>query len=124
MIQRPPRSTPRSHSSPTRRSSDLLPEATTVPSDAAIIIDTGSTVQKATPQKIVDVARPIASQTEAERGADNAKAMTPLRARHYIDNPGDRQSAAEGKSAYVRECPGVQLIVKRKKRGITRQKQL
>src|SRR3546814_3975199 len=58
-----------------------LPEATTVPSDAAIIIDTGSTVQKATPQKIVDVARPIASQTEAEGGADNAKAMTPLRVR-------------------------------------------
>src|SRR3546814_20370768 len=61
-----------------------LPEATTVPSDAAIIIDTGSTVQKATPQKIVDVARPIASQTEAEGGADNAKAMTPLRVKQYI----------------------------------------
>src|SRR3546814_481789 len=65
-----------------------LPEATTVPSDAAIIIDTGSTVQKATPQKIVDVARPIASQTEAEGGADNAKAMTPLRVKQYIDTLG------------------------------------
>lgn len=63
-----------------------LPAAPSVPSNAAIIVDNGVNVQKATPAQIADTARPLASQAEAETGTDNAKTMTPLRTAQAIDN--------------------------------------
>lgn len=66
------------------RPSDL-PAAETVTSDTAIIIDPGSTVQKATPLQIMDAARSLASQNEAELGTDNVKVMSALRVKQAID---------------------------------------
>lgn len=65
-----------------------LPAASVVPGDAAIIIDTGSAIQKADPLKVVDAAAPIASQSDAETGSDNVKRMTPLRVKQAIDTLG------------------------------------
>ncbi len=62
-----------------------LPAAPFVTDAAALIVDTGAAVQKATPSQIVDAGRPIASQAEAEAGANNSKAMTPLRAKQAMD---------------------------------------
>lgn len=62
-----------------------LPPAASVPSGAAIPIDTGSAVEKATPSQIVDSAIPLASQAEAEAGTDNARRMTPLRVKQAIE---------------------------------------
>lgn len=62
-----------------------LPSAPSVPGGAAIIIDNGTTVQKATPLQVSDAARPLASQAEAEAGANNAKCMSPLRVKQAID---------------------------------------
>lgn len=63
---------------PNIRPSDL-PPAASVTSDAALVVDSGASVDKATPLQIMDAARPIASQAEAEAGTDNAKIVTPLR---------------------------------------------
>lgn len=62
-----------------------LPAAGTVNNTAALIVDTGSNVVKATPQQVVDAGRPLASQAEAEAGANNAKMMTPLRVKQFLD---------------------------------------
>lgn len=67
---------------------DILPRdldpAASVPANAALIVDNGTTVDKATPAQIVETGRPTATQPEAEAGADNAKGMTPLRTRQAI----------------------------------------
>lgn len=62
-----------------------LDAAPSVPSNAAIIIDNGVNVQKATPAQVADTARPFSNQAEAEAGTDNAKTMTPLRTAQAID---------------------------------------
>lgn len=64
---------------------DDLPAAVTVPADAALIIDNGLTVEKATPLQVMNAARSLASQAEAEAGADNVKVMSALRVKQAID---------------------------------------
>lgn len=61
-----------------------LPASGSVNPNSAIIVDGGTTVNKATPIQIVDSATPLASQAEAEAGTDNAKRITSLRARQAI----------------------------------------
>lgn len=75
----------------------LDPAANVVP-DAAIIVQNGSSVEKATPSQIADTARPYASQADAEGGADNAKVMTPLRVKQALDSQavGKAMAAAVG----------------------------
>lgn len=62
---------------------DLEPAAL-VTESAAIIIDNGVSVEKSTPQQIVDAGRPNATEAEAIAGADNAKGMTPLRVKQAV----------------------------------------
>jgi len=62
-----------------------LPAAGSVNPAAAIIIDDGSVVEKATPLQIIDAAIPLASQADAEAGSNNVKRMTPLRVAQAID---------------------------------------
>lgn len=61
-----------------------LPAAASVAPGDALIVDKGSTVNKATPIQIVDAAIPLASQAEAEAGVDNEKRVTPLRVKQAI----------------------------------------
>lgn len=67
--------------------SDLDPAAT-VTAGAALIVDDGVNVQRATPIQLVDAAIPLASQAEAETGTDNAKRVTPLRVAQAIASLG------------------------------------
>lgn len=63
-----------------------LPAAPSVNPNAAIIVDNGAgNVNKATAAQVVDAATPLASQVEAETGADNTKRMTPLRVKQAIN---------------------------------------
>lgn len=62
-----------------------LDAAASVPADAAIIVDDGTNVQKATPAQIVGQALPLATENEAKAGLDNAKYMSALRTRQAID---------------------------------------
>ena len=57
---------------------NALPEATNPAASSFLAVD-GATTEKATLQKVVDAGAPVASQAEAEAGADNAKRMTALR---------------------------------------------
>lgn len=66
------------------RPSDL-PPAASVSAGNSIVVDTGSAVEKATPEQVVDAAIPLASQAEAEAGTDNAKRVTPLRVKQAIE---------------------------------------
>jgi len=52
---------------------------------AALLFDNGVTVNRTTPLGLVDAARPVASQADAESGVDNAKIVTPLRVGQAID---------------------------------------
>lgn len=61
-----------------------LPAAPTVNSTAALIVDSGSIVEKATPAQIVNAAAPVASEAEALAGTDNVKRMTSLRTRQAL----------------------------------------
>lgn len=61
-----------------------LPAAPSVNPDAAIIVDTGASVYRATPNQIVGTSRPYASQADAEGGTNNANVMTPLRVRQAL----------------------------------------
>lgn len=72
---------------------DDLPAASSVANTVALIVDTGAVVEKASPLQIVDAAIPLASQAEAEAGANNAKRMTPLRVKQSIDALGVSQAA-------------------------------
>lgn len=65
-----------------------LPAAASVNPAAAIIVDAGGPVEKATPLQVVDAARPKASQGDAETGTDNDRIMTPLRVKQAIDELG------------------------------------
>lgn len=56
-----------------------LPAASTVNPAASIIADSGTIVERATPLQLVDSARPLASQADAETGVNNVKIMSPLR---------------------------------------------
>lgn len=62
-----------------------LPAAASVADTAALVIDTGAMVEKATPLQVVDGAIPLASQAEAEAGANNTKRVTPLRVAQAIE---------------------------------------
>ncbi|MBB4642377.1 sialidase family protein [Rhizorhapis suberifaciens] len=64
---------------------DELPAALSVNPAAAIIVDDGTLVQKATPIQVMDSARALASQEEAEVGAENTKIMSPLRVSQAIN---------------------------------------
>lgn len=57
-----------------------LPTSTSV-----TIIDTGSTVIKATPGALADVARPYATEMDGLTGTDNQKVMTPLRVAQTLE---------------------------------------
>ncbi len=61
-----------------------LDPAVTVTGDAALVVDNGVLVQKATPIQVVDAARPLASQGDAEAGSDNGKIMSALRVAQAI----------------------------------------
>ncbi len=62
-----------------------LPAAGSVTSSHSLVVDNGSTVEKATPTQVVDAAIPLATQAEAEAGSDNTKRVTPLRVKQAID---------------------------------------
>jgi len=62
-----------------------LNAAASVSDTDVLIVDKGSSVEKALPSQIVDAAIPLASQVEAEAGTDNAKRVTPLRVKQAID---------------------------------------
>src|SRR5690606_27041195 len=62
-----------------------LNPAESVPTNAAIPLDTGSEVARATPEQIVDAAIPLASESEAVEGSDNTKRVTPLRVKQAMD---------------------------------------
>lgn len=62
---------------------DLDPAASVNP-NAAVIVDSGASVERATPGQIVDAGRPNATQSEAEAGLDNEKGMTPLRVKQAM----------------------------------------
>ena len=70
-----------------------LPAAASVGAGNSIIVDNGSTVEKATPTQVVDAAIPLATQAEAEAGTDNAKRVTPLRVKQAIDALGVSSTA-------------------------------
>lgn len=63
-----------------------LPAAADVYADDAIPTDNGVTVGRGTPVQIVNAGAPVASQSEAIAGVDNAKRMTALRVRQVLDN--------------------------------------
>ena len=52
--------------------------------NADLLFDSGVSVLRTNPLAVVDAARPIASQAEAESGLDNAKIVTPLRVAQAI----------------------------------------
>lgn len=62
-----------------------LPAAASVPTDAALIIDNGTTVEKATPEQVAASGIPVPSEAEAVAGTDNSKRMTPLRTAEVIE---------------------------------------
>lgn len=62
-----------------------LNAAVTVTGTAAIPVDDGINVDKATPKQIVDAGRPIANESQARAGTDNTTAMTPLATAQAID---------------------------------------
>lgn len=68
----------------TIRPKDLNPGSPTLGS--ALVFDNGSEVLRTDPATLVDIARPKASQAEAETGSDNAKYMTPLRVKQALDS--------------------------------------
>lgn len=62
-----------------------LTTAETVTNTAALVVDDGTNVQKATPKQIVDAGRPVASESQAIDGTDNETTMTPLTVKQAID---------------------------------------
>lgn len=69
-----------------------LNAAASVSDTDVLIVDKGSSVEKALPSQIVDAAIPLASQAEAEAGTDNAKRVTPLRVAQAIASLGVSES--------------------------------
>lgn len=61
-----------------------LPTGTTT-DVSALVVDNGSVVIRATPRDVMNAGRPVATQGDAETGADNEKLMTPLRVRQAMD---------------------------------------
>src|SRR3546814_15865518 len=66
--------------------------------NSALIVDDGSGVFKSTPAQLVASGFPIASQSEAEAGASNSKAMTPQRVKQAIDALGVSQDVLASSS--------------------------
>lgn len=58
--------------------------ATGVPTASSLIVFDDGQMKKGTVGSMADAVRPVASQSEAQAGADNAKTMTPLRAKQSI----------------------------------------
>lgn len=63
-----------------------LPEQANVQATDALMVDNGTVVGKATPEKIVNAGAPVASEAEALAGVNNTKRMTSLRVRQVLDN--------------------------------------
>lgn len=63
-----------------------LPPAASVTETAAIPVDSGTAVEKATPAQVVNAGRPIATESQAIAGANNTVAMTPLTTRQAINS--------------------------------------
>lgn len=62
-----------------------LPAASSINAASdVLIVEQSGTVRKTTPAAAADAAIPIASQSEAQAGSDNAKRMTPLRVKQSI----------------------------------------
>lgn len=62
-----------------------LPAASSINAASdVLIVEQSGTVRKTTPAAAADAAIPIASQSEAQVGSDNAKRMTPLRVKQSI----------------------------------------
>lgn len=57
---------------------------TGTPSGSSLIVFDDGTMKKGTVASMADAIRPVASQSEAQAGADNAKTMTPLRVKESI----------------------------------------
>jgi hypothetical protein len=53
--------------------------------DAALIFDSGASVQKCAPIDLMNAARPLATQAQAESGTDNVAVMSSLRVAQAID---------------------------------------
>lgn len=88
-----------------------LPAAGSVNPNTALIIDDGVIVQKATPLDLVNAAIPLASQAEAEAGADNVKRTTSLRMKQAISAQiKDPLGASTGSSlaGWISEIAGAQ----------------
>lgn len=67
------------------RPQDLNPAVTPIDADSPIIIDQGlAGVNRTTSNEMVNAVAPVASQSEAEVGADNIKRMTALRVKQSI----------------------------------------
>ena len=63
-----------------------LPVASFVnPATGAIIIDNGAVVERTNATDLVNAAVPLASQSQAEGGTDNATRASPLRVKQYVD---------------------------------------
>ena len=91
-----------------------LAAAPSVPTTAAIMVDNGVTVDKATPIQVVDAAIPLASQAEAEAGIDNSKRVTALRVKQAIDSQASGKAMAaaigvSGADANMGTTPGTIL---------------
>jgi hypothetical protein len=65
------------------RPSDL-PAASSVNPASALVVDSGSAVEKATPLQVVDSGVPLATQEQAEAGTSNTTRMSPLRVAQAI----------------------------------------
>ena len=65
---------------------NALPPASSVNSDAAIVVDNDTAVEAATPRQVVDAGRPVASEAQALEGTDNETAMTPLTTKQALDD--------------------------------------
>lgn len=57
---------------------------TGTPDASSLIVFDNGTMRKGTVGSMADAVRPVASQSEAQAGADNAKVMTPLRVKESI----------------------------------------
>jgi|GEM_PF-4523077 len=92
-----------------------LAAAASVSNTDVLIVDKGSAVEKALPSQIVDAAIPLASQAEAEVGANNTKRVTPLRVAQAIAALGISESFLSGDDGATKvgyKAPGVGSILR------------
>lgn len=95
------------------RPNQLPPAILPLASTDLVVVDQGANgVNAADPQDVVDAAAPVASQAEAEAGADNTKRMTALRTKQSIASEVGvtLASAAQGALAATAVQPSRQVI--------------